>query len=157
MTKGPDDLPQNELPEFEDRKPSFYRNDPEKLDVKNDSLMNFLNQIVDARQLNEARDKRDSFEIEKKVQKMDCKGKKGVLLYISKRLLSDGDKLKLIREHYVLKEKLDRFHLEEFEEVIKNLNEKEATDLLTYLIKHGDFTSINKTGKIGKVLEEEGN
>ncbi|MFP4662648.1 MAG: hypothetical protein ACLFPF_10680 [Halanaerobiales bacterium] len=155
MTKGPEDLPQNELPEIKDKKPPFYKSEPENLEVKNDNLLNFLNQILDARQLNEARDKKDSFEIENKIKEMDCKWKKGVLLYISRRLLSNGDKLKLIKEHYVMKDKLERSRIEQFEDVIKKLNEEEATDLLTYLVKNGDFISLNKTGKISRVLKEE--
>lgn len=156
MTKGPKDLPQNELPKFKDKKPSFFNNEAENVGAENqDGLSNFLNQILETKQLNKVADTIDNLEIEEKVEKMDCKSKKGVLLYISKRILSDKDKLKLINRHHVLKGKLDKSNIDELENVIKQLDKEETNELLIYLIKHGKLNEIDNSTKVSKILADE--
>ncbi len=156
MTRGPEDLPQNELPEIKDKKPNFFKNDTENLGPENqDNISNLLNHILEAKQLNKVVNTVDANEIENKVEKMDCKSRKGILLYFSKRILSTGDKIKLINKHYVLKDKLDESQVDELERVIKKLDERETNDLLVYLIKHGNLNKIDNSNKISEIIENE--
>lgn len=149
------DLPQNELPEIKDSKPTFYKNQAENLSVENkNNLSTFLHQISKEVNVDQITDQKDIAQFEDKIKKLDCKEKKAVLLYISKRILSPGDKLKLIRNHSVFREKLQEEDVDKMEEVIKNLNKEETDNLFSYLLKNSQLEKMTRTNKISKLIKE---